>query len=201
MVTGENIVDQTEIASSKELHQYVVEASQERDTFKLATIHLFDNLIAQEGYGDGIYEQKSDGKKPSRYEMACHHLNGNIDMIYDYAESPIERLFLCNLLTAAMCFSPFMITITTPIVADVFPAKMTTLHQRLQEIRRDARKQKYPDLMQVYNTFKAYEELEPTAYAIIPKHLDAIGRELTQNLGIFDLWFRTELSCKLAADI
>ncbi len=171
-------MDKAEIAAYKELHQNVTEASQDRDTFKLATLHLFDNLIANQGYGDGVYEQKSEGEKLSRYEIACHHLNGNIDMIYDYSESPIERLFLCSLLTVSMRFSPFMIAITAPIVANVFPAKMSAYHQRIQSIKRDVHKHKFPtaDIVQVL------EELEPTAYTIIPKHLNAMGRGAINNM-------------------
>lgn len=175
-------MDKDEITLYKELHQYVTEASQDRDTFKLATLHFFDNLIANQGYGDGVYEQKSDAKKLSRYEIACHHLNGNIDMIYDYSESPIETLFLCSLLTVSMRYSPFMIAITAPIVADVFPAKMSALHQRNLEIKREAHKHKQDELSYMVQMFEVLEEMEPAAYSILPKHLDAMGRGLTNNL-------------------
>jgi hypothetical protein len=174
-------MDQAEIAAYRELHQNIVEASQDRDTFKLATLHLFDNLIVNQRYGDGVYEEKSDSKELSRYEIACHHLNGNIDMIYDYAESPIERLFLCSLLMVSMRFSPFMIAITTPIVADVFPAKIFTLHKRNLDNRREFRKD--PSIVHIAETFQILEELEPAVYSILPKHLDAMGRGLVNNMG------------------
>jgi hypothetical protein len=175
-------VDQDDIAAYRELHRNLTEASQNRDTFKQATLHLFHNLIVNQGYGDGVYEEKSDGKKLSRYEIACHHLNANIDMIYDYTESPIEKLFLCSLLTVAMRFSPFMIAITCPIVADVFPAKMSAIHQHNLDLKHKVGNNKFPEIWHVAEMFEILEELEPAAYSILPKHLDAIGRVLTNNM-------------------
>jgi hypothetical protein len=170
--SGGSIVDQEEIEAYKKLHQEIIEASQDRETFKFAAIRLFDNLIVHQGYGDGIYEEKSEGKELSRYEIACHHLKGNIDMIYDYAESPIERLFLCSLLTVSMRFSPFMIVITAPIIADVLPAKISAMHQRILDIKREFRKE--VSLEHIANVVQVLEELEPADYGIIPKHLDAM---------------------------
>src|SRR5437762_3248069 len=128
-------MNQDEITALRGLQRDLKEASQDRDMFKEATLYLFNNLIVNQGYGDGVYEEKTNGEKLSRYDIACHHLAANIDMIYDHTESPIETLFLCSLLTTAMRFSPFILTITTPIVADVFPSKMFALHQRASDLR------------------------------------------------------------------
>jgi len=181
-------VDQNDIAALRELNQSVREAYEDRDLFKEATLGLFHNLCVHDEYGNGVYnrgeeeEQKSNDKKLSRYDVARYHLAANVDMIYDYAESPIEKLFLCNFLFISLRFSPFILAITAPIVADVFPAKMSALHQRDLDIKRDARKHKHPELSHVADMFQLFEELEPAAYSILPKHLDAMGRGLTNNI-------------------
>jgi len=165
------------------LHRNLTEAYQDRELFKEATLGLFDGLITNQGYGGGMYDEKSSEKGLSRYEIACHHLNANIDTIYDYAQSPIEKLFLCCLLTVGMRFSPFMIVITAPIVADIVPAKMSALHKRNLDIKREVRKNKgFPEIWHVADMLEMLGELEPVAYAVIPKHLDAIGREFTENM-------------------
>ena len=103
-------------------------------------------------------------------------------MIYDYAESPIEKIFLCSFQVTAMRFSPFFIVITAPIVADTFPSKMYTYHQRVLDIRHDVRKHKFPELWHVADMMEVLLELEPAAYTIIPKHLDAMGRGAVNNM-------------------
>jgi hypothetical protein len=123
--SGVSSMDQRDIAALRKLNHDLREYYEDRETFKEATLGLFHNLVVNQRYGDGVYEQKSDGKKLGRYDIARYHLAANVDMIYDYAESPIEKLFLCNFLFISLRFSPFTLAITTPIVADVFPAKMS----------------------------------------------------------------------------
>ena len=172
-------MDQREIAALRKINQDLKEYYEDRELFKEAVLGFFNTLVEEQEYGWEAYKQKENNEKLSRLDIACHHLAANVDMIYDYAESPIEKLFLCNFLFISLRFSPFTLTITTPIVADVFPAKMSALHQRNLDLRRDTRKNKYgPDLWHVAEMFKILEELELAAYSIIPKHLDAIGRDL-----------------------
>ena len=176
-------MDQRDIAALQKLNHDLREYYEDREMFKEAVLGLFHNLVVNQKYGNDVYEQKGSDKELSRYDIARYHLAANVDMIYDYAESPIEKLFLCNFLFISLRFSPFILTITTPIVADVFPAKMSALHQRNLDLRRDVRKNKYPDIWHVAEMFKLLEELEPAAYSILPKHLDAMGRGLTNNMG------------------
>lgn len=109
----------------------------------------------------------------TRYHMARLHISANIDTIYRYAESPLEKLFLCSLLLINIRNSPFFFTVTSPIVADVFSPQIYSLNQRIQRIHAKRKQKHRPlELTGVLEILEALEDFRNIAPTFINNHFN-----------------------------
>lgn len=181
-------LDQEDIEAARLLQRMISDSYEDREVFERRIAGLFYNLVKDGAYEGISYENnKPDEKSPSRYSIACYHMISNIDMIYTYSESPIEKLFLCSLLAVNLRRNPFFLTITPPLVGDVFPDIFHSCHQRLLDVKKFHRDTPVT-LQHVVEAWDFFSELYNLSYKLIPKHLDAIGKEnleyLTYGIGM-----------------
>src|SRR2546421_11552391 len=86
------------IDAFKKIGQEITKLYEDRDAFKSGILSMFRIIFQHTHVGAD--------EKDEEYQFLYNHIAANVELIYDYAESPIEKLFLCNLLFISLRFGP-----------------------------------------------------------------------------------------------
>jgi hypothetical protein len=180
-------MDRDEMHVFQKLGKVVSESAQDREMFRECVLGTFKGICKDVAGYSGPEQMKKEDGALSQYEIALCHLSANVDMIYDHTESPIETLFLCNLLVTALRFNPFFLTITAPIVVDTTITAVAEQHKKIQHIRKDIRKNNnFPELWHVADRLSVHEDLTRIVTPMLLKHLEAIGDDLVNTMGYLE---------------
>ncbi len=176
-------MDRDEQQLYRDVKRIITETSRDREDIKSFILYTFDHSCKDDPEYCDPEEGKKEGRTLSHYEMARRHIAANVDTIYDYAESPIEILFLCNLLVTSFQHSPFFLTITAPVTVDTLSRTVTEKHKAIQNIRRAIRDNGGElDLKHLANMVTVHQELKALIGLALPRHLQAIGDSLIDTM-------------------